>query len=228
MPRASCATCSPSPLAFCLASVLRTFREGARAGRVHAALAATAFAAVAVGMQMLGANEKILELYSQRIDAAAQLFDRAAPAKPTVRPGATSIAGSRRACPRASPSSPRWTTPSISMGGGTASTTSTIPASSARAVVPPAFQGPEAFASYLSFGRHPLHRLRLRAVVARVQAHAVGRAAHRGQTGVLAADAGALRAGLLRHRHRAGGEPSIRVSRRRRSRARSCGTPATP
>ena len=39
-------------VAFCLAATLRTFREGARPGRAHTVLAATAMAAVAVGGQM--------------------------------------------------------------------------------------------------------------------------------------------------------------------------------
>jgi hypothetical protein len=63
-------------VAFSLAAVLRTFREGARSGRVHTALAATAFAAVAVGVHIVGARDKLLEIYQQRVDAAAQIFDR--------------------------------------------------------------------------------------------------------------------------------------------------------
>ena len=67
-------------LAFCLASTLRTFREGARPGRAHAALAATAMAAVALGGQIVVSKEKLLELYSYRLDAAALLFNKHRPA----------------------------------------------------------------------------------------------------------------------------------------------------
>ena len=63
-------------LAFSLAAVLRTFREGARSGRAHAATAAIAMAAVAVGVQILGANEKTLELYGRRVGVAVHMLDR--------------------------------------------------------------------------------------------------------------------------------------------------------
>ncbi len=65
-----------SSLAFSLASVLRTFREGGRAKRAHTALAATALAAVAVGTSIMASNDLTLVLYGQRIDAAAKLLDR--------------------------------------------------------------------------------------------------------------------------------------------------------
>ena len=89
-------------LAFCLAAVLRTFREGARPGRAHAALAATAMAAVAVGGQSSSPGKRC---WSSTVSASTPPRCCSTSAAPLPRriPSMTSIAGFRTACRRASP-----------------------------------------------------------------------------------------------------------------------------
>jgi hypothetical protein len=135
-------------LAFCLASVLRTFREGARPGGTHAALAATALAAVAVGTQILSAREKTLELYSQRIDAAAQIFDRV----DDRRADDSLAAFYRRLQESVPPGEPILVTLDHTYyldGRRNRIYNNDHPGTTGPRGGPPAFKGPEAFASYL-------------------------------------------------------------------------------
>jgi hypothetical protein len=136
-------------LAFCLASVLRTFREAARTGRAHAALAAVAFAAVAVGTQILGSREKMLELYSQRIDAAAQLADRRGAAEPAEQARADFY---RRLQASVPPGEPILATLDHTYhldGRRNRIYNYDHPGVIGPRGGPPVFQGPEAFANYL-------------------------------------------------------------------------------